>query len=107
MIARFWSARTPRTNAARYAEHLDANVLPALRALSGYAGAALLQRAVQDRADEVEIVVVTWWESLDAIRAFAGDDLEEAVVTDPAVALLNDYDRRVRHYDVVIRDGAV
>lgn len=107
MIARFWSAHTKRTNAARYAEHLDANVLPALRALSGYTGAALLQRAVPDRADEVEVVVVTWWASLDAIRAFAGDDLEEAVVTDPAVALLNEYDRRVRHYEVVLKDGAV
>jgi hypothetical protein len=49
---------------------------------------------------------MTWWQSIDAIRAFAGEDVETAVVADAAAALFNDHDRRVRHYDVVMTDGA-
>ena len=71
------------------------------KSLAGYAGAKLLQRTT---GTGVEVVVLTWWESLDAIRAFAGDDLETAVVADAAAALLTDYDRRVRHYEVVLQD---
>ena len=49
------------------------------------------------------MVVQTFWRSLDDIRGFAGDDLEQAVVSDEAAALLLlDYDRRVRHYDIAI-----
>lgn len=101
MIARYWSARTTREHASHYAEHLRQHVLPALRGLSGYAGARLLQRTTDTG---VEVVVLTWWESLDAIQVFAGADLETAVVADAAAALLTDYDRRVRHYDVVLED---
>ena len=102
MVARYWSARTTHEHALQYSAHLERHVLPALRALAGYAGAKLLQRTT---GTGVEVVVVTWWESLDAIRAFAGDDLETAVVADAAAALLTDFDRRVRHYDVVLQDS--
>jgi heme-degrading monooxygenase HmoA len=102
MVARCWSARGPRPRALQYAAHLETHVLPALRAIAGYAGATLLQRDVHG---EVEVVVMTWWQSLDAIRAFAGDDLETAVVADAAAALFTEYDRRVKHYDVVVTDG--
>jgi heme-degrading monooxygenase HmoA len=54
--------------------------------------------------DTVEITVLTFWKSLDAIRGFAGTDLEEAVVADEAAALLTQFDRRVRHYEVAVRD---
>jgi heme-degrading monooxygenase HmoA len=54
----------------------------------------------------VEVVVITLWRSLDAIRGFAGADLEGAVVADEAAALLSRYDRRARHYDLVVEDGA-
>jgi heme-degrading monooxygenase HmoA len=63
----------------------------------------LLERPV---SDAVEIVVITFWESVDAIRAFAGADLEGAVVADEAAALLTQFDRRVRHYEVAVKDGA-
>ena len=101
MIARFWSAQTTTAQLEPYIEHLTKNVLPALQTVEGYAGAQLLQRR-QD--DDVEIMVVTWWNSLDAIRGFAGDRLEEAVVADEAAALLIRFDHRVRHYELVIRD---
>jgi heme-degrading monooxygenase HmoA len=51
------------------------------------------------------VVVVTFWRSAEAVRAFAGDDPEQAVVADEAAALLTDFDRRVRHYEVVVEDG--
>lgn len=102
MIARFWSARTTADRAPAYTDHLRTRVLPELRSLDGYEGAALLQRSVPDGA--VEVVVVTWWRSLEDVRAFAGADAERAVVAEEAARLLDSFDRRVRHYDVVLRD---
>jgi heme-degrading monooxygenase HmoA len=101
MIARLWSARVTAEKAPAYADYLKAHVMPQLRAIDGYRGATLLQRAVEAM---VEVQVVTWWESIDAIRAFAGSDAEAAVVTDQAAALLAAFDARVRHYTVVFTD---
>jgi heme-degrading monooxygenase HmoA len=78
-------------------------VLPELVALEGYAGAMLLQRVIPEA---VEVVVITWWRSLAAIRSFAGADLERAVVAEEAAGLLTRFDRRVRHYEVVVEDTA-
>ncbi len=103
MIARLWSAHTTPARAPAYADHLRARVLPALRKVDGYAGAALLQRA---SGDAIEILVVTWWRSLDAIRRFAGADSEKAVVAGEAASLLTRFDRRVRHYELVVQDDA-
>ncbi len=101
MIARIWSAQTTPAQAPAYAEHLRTAVLPILNKVEGYAGAMLLEREV---ADAVEIIVITWWRSPDAIRGFAGDDLEGAVVADEAAPLLSRFDRRVRHFDLALRD---
>jgi heme-degrading monooxygenase HmoA len=102
MIARVWSARATPEHESAYTEHLRGHVLPALRQVAGYTGAELLQRA---DGDEVELIVVTWWQSLDAIHGFAGADIETAVVADEAAALLTGFDERVRHYTVVARDA--
>lgn len=102
MIARVWTARTAPARAAAYAEHLRARVLPQLRRLDGYAGASLLRR---DADGETELIVVTRWRSLDAVRAFAGDDPDAAVVEDEAASLLTRYDTRVRHYEIVTEDA--
>ncbi len=102
MIARVWTARTTPAQASGYAEHLRAHVLPALRQVSGYAGMKFLQRTLPGA---VEVVVVTFWQSMEAVRRFAGDDPERAVVVEEAAALLTDFDRRVRHYEVVAQDG--
>lgn len=102
MIARVWTARTSPARLPRYAEFLRTRVLPQLRALDGYAGASLLRR---DADGEIEIVVVTRWRSLEAIRAFAGTDVEAAVVEPEAAALLTRHDTRVRHYEIVSEDA--
>lgn len=101
MIARVWSAQATAALAPGYAEHLRTHVLPAVRAVNGYRGAMLLERPV---TGGVEIVVITYWQTLDAIRSFAGGDLEAAVVADEATALLSHFDRRVKHYEVAVRD---
>jgi heme-degrading monooxygenase HmoA len=70
--------------------------------VDGYAGVTLLERATPDA---VEITVITWWRSLEAIRGFAGADLEKAVVADEAAAVLTRFDHHVRHYEVTVKDG--
>ena len=109
MIARVWSARVTREQARRYADYLRTHVFEELRTLDGYDRALLLERPSPAPgpgigADVVEVQVITFWHSLDAIRAFSGPDLEAAVVTDLAAGMLLDYDRRVRHYEIVLRD---
>jgi heme-degrading monooxygenase HmoA len=101
MIARVWNARATPANAARYRDHFEQRVLPALRGMDGYAGGMLLTRTV---GQEVELTVVTRWRSLEAIRAFAGGDLEQAVVAEEAILLLREWDRRVRHHEIALHD---
>jgi heme-degrading monooxygenase HmoA len=102
MIARVWTARTTRIHAAAYAQYLQTHVIAALRGIDGYERALLLQK---DAGDDVEVQVITFWRSLDAIRAFAGADTEAAVVTPEAAALLASYDDRVKHYWVEFEDS--
>ncbi len=101
MIARLWSAQATRAQAPAYADHLRTHVLPTLSKVDGYAGAMLLER---DISDAVEIIVITWWRSLDAIKGFAGTDLEGAVVAEEAASLLTHFANRVRHYEVTVKD---
>jgi heme-degrading monooxygenase HmoA len=101
MIARVWKAKIGKAHAPVYADHLKSQVLTALRKIDGYIGAKLLER---ETSDGVEIVVITLWRSLDSIKKFAGPDVEKAVVSDDIVSLFLQYDKRVRHYKVVVTD---
>jgi len=98
MIARVWSARATRAGAPQYVDYFTTRVLPELGAIAGYQGAKVLTRG----DDEVEIVVITWWASLDALRAFAGESVDTAVVHHAAAALLTSFDRDVRHFAVAV-----
>jgi heme-degrading monooxygenase HmoA len=102
MIARLWSARATKTQSTQYLEHFWQSVVPNLRTHNGYVCSNVL---VRSHGDTVEILVTTVWQSLQAIDAFAGTDRETAVVAHEAAALLTDYDRRVRHYEVAQMDG--
>lgn len=97
MIARVWSARTSSQNLEVYKLHLLQNVFPELRSLPGFLRAELFTCKSND---EVEVIVTTVWKDLAAIDAFAHPDREAAVVASEAAALLRDYDRRVRHYEI-------
>jgi heme-degrading monooxygenase HmoA len=96
MIARLWHGWAAPENADAYEALLQAEVLPGIERIDGYRGAYLLRT---DGAT-VEFVTVTLWETFDAIRAFAGDDYERAVVPPEARRLLERFDERSRHYDV-------
>ena len=102
MIVRSWSARLVSENVPRYLQHLERSVKPALVAIPGFVGLTVLERRIaQGAAPASEVVVQTRWESLDAVLAFAGDDISGAVVEPDAAALFTDYDRRVLHYEVI------
>jgi heme-degrading monooxygenase HmoA len=101
MIGRVWKARATPANAEKYRRHFEQRVLPALRGMEGYAGGTLLLRVA---GEDAEITVVTRWRSLEAIRAFAGDDCERAVVADEALPLLREWDQRVGHHEIVLHD---
>jgi uncharacterized protein YciI/heme-degrading monooxygenase HmoA len=100
-ILRRWTARTAPSQLPKYLEHFSKNVLPELRRVPGFLGANVSLRHLEN---EIEIAVETTWRSLDAIRAFAGLDLEAAVVAPEAAALLTNYDRRVQHSEIAITD---
>jgi len=97
MLARFWSANTTSALAESYLHHFAQIVQPQLRKLDGFLGAAVCTRPLPAA---VEIVVITYWQSFTSIDAFAGADRESAVVAPEAAALLTDFDKRVRHYEV-------
>jgi heme-degrading monooxygenase HmoA len=102
MIARLWSARTTQAKSQAYLQHFSSAVLPALREFDGYISSTVLTRP---SSNETEILVITVWQSFSAIDVFAGRDREAAVVAPEAAALLTDYDRRVRHFEVSTTDG--
>lgn len=103
-VLRQWSARTSESQLPKYLDHFSKNVLPELRRVNGYLGATVSVRHI---GNEVEILVVTSWRSLGSVRNFAGPDLEAAVVAEEAAALLSNFDRRVRHYEIALSDQAV
>jgi heme-degrading monooxygenase HmoA len=102
MIARVWRGWTATSDAADlYQEFLRSTFLPSIHTIRGYCGAQILRRSV---GNEEEFTTITYFESLDAIRRFAGEDCEAAHVAPPARALLSRFDPRCLHYQVAVED---
>ena len=97
MISRHWRGLAKADAAEAYVEHLRAETLPALRELPGFVDAAVLRRAAPQG---VEFLVITRWTSIEAVQAFAGADVEAAVVPAKVQDMMIEYDRIVRHYEV-------
>ena len=98
MIIREWRARASLAQAEAYPSHFRTNVVPSRQALPGFAGAHLSRRRL---GDGIEFLVLTRWKSMDAIRDFAGSEIDKAVVEPGAVAALIDFDAKVQHYEVI------
>ena len=98
MIARHWRGLARADRADAYVAHLREETFPAIRKLRGFKSASILRR---DVPRGVEFLIITTWESLEAIGAFAGDNIELAVVPEVAQAMMIEYDKLVRHFDVV------
>jgi len=98
MIIREWRGRADAARTEAYAAHFRTVVLPNLQRVAGFAGACLCQRRL---GFTVEILVLTRWRSMEALRGFAGATVEKAVVEPGAAAALIDFDAVVQHYEVV------
>lgn len=98
MVVREWQGRAEYDRRAVYPAHFHERVLPELRGTPGFLGVELL---IADHGSEIEFKVMTRWESMDAIRSFAGDNLTKAVVEPGAIAALIDFDDQVTHYTLL------
>lgn len=100
MIARLWRGRAKGANAAAYLRHFAETVMPELKALAGHQGAWLLRREVEG---ETEFLAITLWESRQSIEAFAGANIDVAIVEPGVRAALSNFDDFARHYEVAFR----
>jgi heme-degrading monooxygenase HmoA len=97
MIVRMWRGQAKAANADAYEHFVTTRVFAELPAIAGHRGAYLLKRPV---GDEVEFIAVTLWDSIAAIRAFAGETIDRAVVEPEARAVLSSFDDFVRHFEL-------
>jgi antibiotic biosynthesis monooxygenase (ABM) superfamily enzyme len=95
-ITRMWRGWTDAAAADDYEQFLLDELFPSLRAIPGFLGADVLRRP---DGDEVAFVTLTRFESMDAIRAFAGEQVDTAVIEPRAAELLTHFDPRATHYE--------
>jgi heme-degrading monooxygenase HmoA len=100
MIARIWRGYTTHANAEPYATALQAEILPGIMKVPGYKGSYLLRRLYDE---EVEFVTVMLWDSLKALRQFAGPDYEQAIVPVERRQFLSRYEERSAHYEILMQ----
>ena len=98
MIARLWRGAVRRDDADAYADYIANTGMAEYRSTPGNQGAWMLRR---DEGDCSEIVTFSLWDSVDSVRAFAGDDIDQAVFYPQDDRFLIERDRTVRHYEVV------
>jgi antibiotic biosynthesis monooxygenase (ABM) superfamily enzyme len=101
MISRIWHGWTTPANSSVYEKLLRTEILPGIAAkgLPGYRGAHLLRR---EAGGEVEFITVLWFDSMEGVRALAGDDYEVAYVPPKARAVLARFDARSQHYETLL-----
>ena len=99
LIGRFWRGWATPQHAQAYEELFRTSILPGLQRIDGFIGAYVLRK---DAGEEVEMMTITLFESLEAIRAFAGNEPTLAHVTTEARQLLSRFEHTVTHYEVVL-----
>ena len=99
MISRIWHGYTTPENADIYENLLKGEIIVGIhnRNILGFREIQVFRRELES---EVEFVTVMWFDSLDAVRTFAGEDYEVAVVPSKARAVLSRFDERSQHYEV-------
>ena len=102
MIARTWHGRTRPEDADAYENMLKPEVLPGIGKIKGYMGSYLLRRNL---GDEVEFMTIILWDSIDAVRAFAGPDYETSIIPEERRKLLSKHDAKAAHYEIVATHG--
>jgi len=101
MIARIWHGWTSRENAEKYEKLLREEVLLeiARRSIPGYKGAEIFIREADN--DEMEFITLLRFDTLDAVKIFAGKEYEQPVIPPECRRLLKRYSERSRHYRIV------
>ena len=104
MICRLWRGWASKDNADAYERIVRGDVIPGIEArrIPGFRAIDLARR---ERDDDVEFLTLMWFDSLDSVRAFMGEDYEAAHVPPQARAVLADFDRRSAHYEVLDHRG--
>ena len=102
MICRLWRGWTTPENAEAYERIVRDEVIPGIEArqIPGFRHIDLMKREI---GDEVEFQTFMWFDSLDAIKAFMGQDYSVSHVPPEARAVLNSFDDRAAHYEVIDR----
>jgi heme-degrading monooxygenase HmoA len=99
VIARMWRGWAPLATADDYQRHYESDVSTHLRSVGGFRGARLLRQA---DGREVMFTSITFFTGLDAVRAFAGEQYERAVVEPAARSALSRWDALVSHHEVAV-----
>jgi hypothetical protein len=100
MICRMWHGWTMASQADAYDNYLKNELFPGVKGelgARGYRGFHVLRL---ERGSEVEFVTLVWFDSIDAVRSFAGQAYEVPVISAKARTLLSHYDERVEHFDL-------
>lgn len=97
MISRQWAGVFKAEHTEEYMKHLQKELFPKLSSISGFKGASILR---EDSGEAVEFLIITNWETMEAIKKFAGDTPDLAVVPEEVQRMTLRYDKKVRHYDV-------
>lgn len=98
MIAREWRCRCPQKHRDGFIAYLHETGVKDTRATPGFTGAQIFER---DLGEKVEITLLTYWESLEHIKAFAGEDIEVAVLYPEDEKYELEPERHVTHYTVL------
>lgn len=101
MISRIWHGYTTRENADEYQNLLENEIFVGIKNknINGYKGIQLYRREMQT---ETEFITVMWFDSIDAVIEFAGQDYEKSVVPNEAQKVLLHFDKTSQHYNVIV-----
>jgi heme-degrading monooxygenase HmoA len=102
MIARIWHGRVPTAKAAGYREFVTARAIPDYQSIRGNLSVHILER---QEGDVTHFLTLTFWESLDAIKRFAGEDVDVAKYYPEDPEYLLELEPKVTHYTVVGRSS--
>ena len=98
MIARVWHGSTKPENADKYEAMLTPELLPGISKVPGFRGSYFLRR---DAGEEVEFITILLWESLEALKAFAGPEYERSIIPEERRKYLSQHEDLAKHYEVV------
>jgi heme-degrading monooxygenase HmoA len=99
MVERHWKGTALPEKAEEYVHHLLNDTFPALKALPGFISHSILRRETELG---MEFLIITRWETMEALRPFAGVDIERAVIPSAVKSMMVRYDLHAEHYAVVL-----